>query len=127
MRIGCGHTHPVFEMFSNPFLFWSKFPTDKTCTATIFGRYHTIFLVLALPLALLGMAELLPHASQLVAAWGIFCLGIFRFWLHDIQLDDEALEQAAKQYFLWSVPIFAFVAYAVVALCALELLGGAPP
>lgn len=105
---------------------WSIFPTDKMGTPTIIGRYQTTFLGLALPLALLGMAGWLPHASQLVAAWGTFWLGVFRFWLRDLQLDDDVLDRVLAQTYAWTMPIFTMLAHIVTALCLLELFGGAP-
>jgi hypothetical protein len=105
---------------------WSRFPTGGEFYGTTYVRYHIAFLSLALPICILGMLGWLPHSSRLIAAWGIFWLGIFRYWLRDLQLDDEVLERVATENYLWTVPIFVFAAHAVMTLCLLELLGGAP-
>ncbi len=113
----------MFDWFAG----YSRFPTDKDFYGAIQARYHTVFLALALPLGILSMLGWLPNASQLIAAWGIFWLGIFRYWLRDLQLDDIVLERVAAENYLWTIPIFVFAGYLVVTLCLLELFGGAPP
>ena len=68
----------------------------------------------------------LPLAPQLIAAWGVFWLGIFRYWLRDLQLDDAVLEPVLTENYLWTIPVLVFAAHLVMALCLMELFGGAP-
>jgi uncharacterized membrane protein len=119
----------MFGDLSTTFVGYSQFPTGKDCFSKIHQRYLTIFGAIALPLALLAVAGVFPQAPRLIVGWALFWLGIFRFWLRDVQLDDDALEAATEGCPLWCVPIVIVLAYATTILVLIMgafLLGTGP-